>query len=495
MVNFKKVMLASAGGGSGSWMTQLLPTSTAYGSQFVPITRSIKCKFLSDNSVVDINQRGPSGASSRYTTMTKYTADGDLDTHVKVTDTSGIYLYDRGIMLWVDWNDNDTIYVAATSANANNIWIKSNSALSSFSWYKNGGTNSTYNGLTIVPNNGRMYARNGMNFDEITMSTGAAVDKRTGTASIAASTCGSENLYMGGYRQGAIGFSTSGKELVPAKLTGVGNYAFWDPRHKIGKSSSDRIQVAPSSVASGFYTGASITGAYDLYAAGAKNSAASSTNDWYYIARFANSDGSLVSSKIITPVVNSNGPYTSTTDVRYGSIRALKVGSNGDVWAVAGQRTAKFTILHFSSNFTLQKALTFERKGSHTSRPFSPFSNTHFYSSIDLSEDEEFLCLGSESGNGTYTGTMNIKLPSDLSLLDGEYDTPAKAAGVSGWTDDKLKVYDSTAYFTITTPAYTEIGGLAYLTFTSSSMSQPASPTPTIGADAQFSIYGPQNLS
>jgi hypothetical protein len=502
MVTWKKTMMASAGGGDGGWVAQLMPTTTNSSYQF-EATRGLKCRFLSDGSIVD--QQVRRYGATYYTTMTKWDPNGDLNKHIKITDSNGNRIDTTECILWVDWDDSDTIYQHSRGAVAGEIHMEINSDLDTISWAKTA-SNSGSTGFTVVQETMRLFAWAGNTFQ----ATGHRLDngnkdKRfSGSSSFTVSNMGYDNLYMGNYRQGGFAFNNGNKQYIPMKLNyNIGTSSYWARSTRIGTSSSVYQTQPPDIATSGYTNGASATDDYDLYVGGARSYPGDSQNIWSYLSHHANSDGSLVNAKIIS-VSDSTGSPATFSSRRYQSIRGLAVGSDGDVWAAHGLSHDAFTILHFSSNLSLNKALTFKRLGSGNTQNFSPFVNNYDYSSLDLSQDEEFLVCsaGNNSPNNEYRGTITFKIPSDLSCVDATYDLPTTAAGITEWQGtgsdgptsgtNRFQVYDSTSYFTIS-DAYTEQGTNSIF-LSETNLTDPTSPTTTIGTDALYSAYGPQDI-
>lgn len=502
-------MLASAGGGDGGWVTQMMSTLSGYQYQFQS-TRGLKCRFLSDGSVVDISQRryGTSSVSSSYwTTMTKWQPNGDLDTHTKVNLSPFNMVDTTENIIWVDWDDSDTIYVHSRGY-SNEVHLKMNSSLNAITWYRTI-SNQGSSGFSIIPEYARLYAfaGNTWRLTSWRLDNGNAVSEFTAGSSYTVSGMGYDNLYMGNFRSGAVGYLTTTKRFLPMKLSSsISGIADWCKEVRIGKSTSDYNQIEPDSSTTGYTKGAS-TGsgsAYDLYVGGSRSYPADSANLWCYITQFANSDGSLSNSVIITPSSSTGSPY-SASQIRYQGIRALAVGSNGDVWAAHGTDYNVFTILHFASDFTLNKALSFKRLGSSNNLEFSPFAHNWSYSSLDLSQDEAFLvCSGPNASNtNAFQGIITFKIPSDLSCVDATYEFPTTAAGISDWqgtgsnTDTsgtaRFKVFDSTSYFTVETPSYQSVNSANFYP-SSTSQTTVGTGTVTFGSDSSYSEYGPQEI-
>jgi len=488
MVNWKKTMMASAGGGGG-WMAQLLSTSTATNQQFENAV-GFNCRFLSDGSVIQQQLRRFS--FSYYTTWTKWTPDGDLDFHKKITGSGRIDT--TQLNLFVDYDDSDKIHERSrgTGTEVNGI----DPDITSY-FYSGYPSNQSPTGFAWMPLTSRIYHRDAFGGMTAYRTTNGSAGTKVSYSNISGDYMGLDQGFMGDNTMGACWRENSGNNLIAARLRYDAFPGSWTKRTVIGKSASDRQTVAPNIATTSFTHGASTSSNYDLYVAGTNEDPP--YTDWSYVVKYNSSDGSLAGAKIID-IVNGAGFSRS-----YTGARGMAVGSDGQVWVVLGEDEDQFVILHLSSSLTLNKALRFRRNGVASNKDFSNWQYGKDYHGIDLNEDGSALAFTTYllDTNNLNRSHVTFKIPSDLSIVDGYYPLPATTAGVSGFVGDgtnnpttgaaSVHITDFTSSVTCIDAAYTS--NVNYTLSRSETIPQsPTSDTKTIGSDASWSDYGPESL-
>lgn len=490
MVAWKKVMMASAGGGEGGWMAQISATTTNSQYQF-EAAKGFPCRFLSDGSI--IQQQLRRYGSSYYTTWTKWTSDGNLDFHKKVTGNSRIDA--TQLNLFIDYDDSDQIHERSRGYGSTEI----NSVdpdITSYS-YARYTSNHSPTGFSLSPELSRIYNRTSFGgYIGYRKTNGSALSELT-YSNISGDGMGIDNGFMGNNTMGACWRENSGNNLIAAKLRYDGRAGNWTKRTVIGKSSSDRQTAAPRIITTNFTHGASTTSDYDLYVAGQNQSSPGAS--WSYLIKYNNSDGSLAAAKIID--FGSGTGFNNS----YTGARGMAVGSDGQVWMIVGEDEDQFMLLHFSSSLTLNKALRFHRNGVGYNRDFSNWHYGTIYHGIDLNQDASALAfnLWVVDGNSTYRTHVTFKVPSDLSIVPAYYPFPMTTAGISGWAGDgtnnlytgdgTVEITDVTSAITVSDAAYTSNVNYT-LSIGETSAASPNTDTKTIGSDGFWSDYGPESL-